>query len=488
MSADSYYKLTFDYFNQNITNLNNSKINVQVIDSNGITIFSQDAVSADKWSNMSVQLHTASNVSNSIYVLVNFGTENDKVGGQVYLANFEVEDSDENAFAQSTTSVDLNDNFYLNLKTKTNTNEISSSPAYSLEIKNVYNSNYSSSDICALGGVVNGNNNPYLEINPELQLEDSNYLALTTLVESEANLKSKFQISIDADKYYKLTFDLATIFNEIEDDSDYDYGAKISISGFDAIKNLKTNNELKSFTIYLKSSSSNSSNLNFSLVSDNTETLGTALLTHLNFTTATENEYNNASLSNLYNKTIYTISETEEAEGDESDDSSDDDSNTNTSSNTWLLVPSIITAVAVLIGVIGWAFKHVKVKKIEKIKQSNYDKVIATNHDTIIALATKRRDEQIQELNKTKQALSAEKLELENEHKKIVRQQQINANGKLTKEMEKSFKEYNSKINKLNVKIDILNEEIANKMTPDYLIAIEKQIISEQVDKKSKKK
>jgi hypothetical protein len=484
IAEGGYYDVSFYYYNQNTTGLNSSKINVQIFDSNGITIFDKDFSSIDQWSNLKIQLHTAEKVSNEIYVQVNFGSNEDKVGGQVYLANFEIEESDETAFLASKNSVDMNDNYYLNLATNEISNQITSSPAYEFSIDDVYNSNYSTSDACAIGGIISGSNNPYIAINEDLKIEDSNYLAVSTIVESEATLKSKYQVNIESDSYYKLEFDLATIFNEIEDDSKYDYGAKITVSGYDAIKNLKTNNELKSFVVYLKSDLSSSANISLSLVSDSMETIGTALLTHLKFTSATENEYNNASLSSDYNKTIFTLSEVEEAEDDQDDEEKDDEQTS--SSNGWLLVPSIITAVAVLVGVVGWAFKHVKVKKIEKIQQSTYDKKLAVNHDAIHALAVQERDREIKELNETKTALANEKVELEKEHRQSLHEQQKMAGGKLTKAMEKSFKEYNSKVNKINVKIDILNEEIESKMSAEYLLACEKKILAKQDEKKKK--
>jgi hypothetical protein len=56
------------------------------------------------------------------------------------------------------------------------------------------------------------------------------------------------------------------------------------------------------------------------------------------------------------------------------------------------------------------------------------------------------------------------------------------------KTVEKAFKQYTSRIATLNEKIKILNEKIDYVMTADHLIEIERKIVANEEDKKSKKK
>lgn len=499
---NSYYKLSFNYYNQNSYNgvdSNNSKIKVEVIDENGITLFSQtDLSSIDQWNSMEIYFHTAETVSHNVQVKVSLGDENDKVCGLVYLDDFVIEESNEAAFASAKYSADLTD-YYLNLNPNNSiSNEITTSPAYDLEVDEIYDSNYSdeNKDMCAVGGIVSGKNNPYQEINPDLMVDDSNFLAITTKVASSATLTSKYTFSLEADKFYKVTFDLATIFNigaenANTDNHDCQYGVKINIEGFDEISQLVTSNELKSYTIYLKCTETTNPTIKFTLVSDCDATIGTALLTHLDLTTIEEDEYNSASLSPTYNKTVYTAKQNSSTETDEGEDGETEDTTSDEGSfdSKWLLIPSIIMGVALLVAIIGYILKHIKIKKIEKIKKETYDRKLSINHDVILVEAQKRRDKEVEDLQKAKKTLEEEKINLDNAHKEYIKENRMNSNGKISKEVENAFKQYTKNTTRIEEKINIINEKITHAMSADYLLTLERKIISEEEEKfKSEKK
>lgn len=475
LSENSYYKFSFNFYNQDISGYNSSKIKVEVIDEDGIVLFSKDNLSsADRWDEMNVHFHTAKSVSNNVHVVVSLGTEDNKSAGIVYLDNFVFESATEDAFALASTKVELDD-YFLNLSSDVS-GDITSSPAYSFSSTGSTNS--------AKGGIVSGNNNPYTLVNSELAIDDSNYLVLSTMEETTASLTSNYTLSLSADNFYKLTFDLATIFNDSALEVEDDYGVSITINGFDEIKNLKTQNELKSYTIFFKATSSTTGALKFSLVSESGATIGTALLTHINFVQTNENEYNSAKLSNLYEKTVFTSTLSSEEEQEPKDDSEKDDNNSSSSSNMWLLAPTIITAVALIIAIIAWAFRHVKIKKIEKLKAESYDKKLKVNHDQIYKNAQIRRDNEVKELTATKNELIEQRNALENEHREFIKENNISANGKISKDVEKKFKKFNADKNKLSEKINIIDEQIANVMTSEYLLSLERKIVAEQDDKK----
>lgn len=491
LSSNNYYKLAFDYFTQDFSDVNSAKLKLEVTDENGIVLYSKSNISTNTvWRNMEIYFHTSETVSHNVTVKVYLGESDNKCGGLAYLDNFIFSTSTEDEFAVATNKADLND-YYLNLNAESLSRDITSSPAYNLAVDKIYDSTTTDSSSCALGGAVSGQDNPYMEINRDLQLEEGNYLALHTQIASKATLTSVYSLSLEAGKYYKLTFDLATIFNEIEDDSELKYGASVGLKGFDSTSYLVTNNELKSYTVYFKCDTATSSAIVFTLDSDCQATLGTALLTNIDFASVEENEYNNAQLLNSYNKSTFTVKQTadaDEEEEEQEDEEESTDNSTNSSSNTWLLVPSIITAVAVVAGVIGWAFRHVKIKKIEKIKKESYDRKLSVNHDAILQEAQKRRDKEIERLNAAKKALQEEGVQLENEHKEILKAKQVESNGKLTKDMEKAFKTFNSQKHAINERINILNEKIENCSTAEYLLGIERKILAEQEDKFAKEK
>ena len=288
LSSDSYYKLSFDYYNQNgLSGQKDSKINVSIVDENGITLFSKKGLtSINQWNQMNVLLHTSSTVSHNVQVIVSLGEEDDLAGGLVYLDNFVFETADQTAFDNALFKSDLTD-YYLNLESNLGRN-IVSTPAYTFSVDSIYNSSYSDDDksMCGEGGIVSGQDNPYIDEFENLKLEKSNYLALSTKVASTITLTSNFSISLTSGSYYNLTFDLATIFGENAKNAktsshDCKYGLSVKVNGYEEVSSLITENELKSYSIYIKADSSTTPKISFSLTSDCDETLGTALITNL---------------------------------------------------------------------------------------------------------------------------------------------------------------------------------------------------------------
>ena len=488
ISNNKYYRITFDYYNQLLSNLNASAIKVEVIDENGIILFSQDGISSiDSWNTMEIFLHTAQMVSHYVSVKIYFGeNETDKkVGGYVYLDNFVIEESNETAFNNGRYNADLTD-YFLSLETNgTISKDLTSSPAFNFNIDEFFDKGYQGSEAEAVGGIVNGQENNY-----EITTDKSNFLVLSTRIASKASLTSKYKFSFEANSYYKLTFDLATIFNDSALSSNSDqhecgYGVSIDMDGFNVISELITNGQLKSYTIYFKCDEAKESTFTFSLISDCVETTGTALLTNFNIMSSNNDEYTSASVMPEYKDSIFTSSQEAEEEKDTEEDEPSQESN---GDSIWLLIPSIIMGVALIVAIIGFALRKVKIKKIEKIKQENYDRKRSLDHDVIAGEARKRRDKEVSDLQLVKKGLEDDRVRLEQEHKEYVKSSREESNGKLTREMEKAFKKYNSNLTRIDEKINIINEKIANVMSAEYLLSLEHKIAVEEDEKYSNKK
>ena len=497
LASNSYYKLSFDYYNQDRTGLNPSEIKVEVIDGNGITLFSQAGIaSTNLWNTMNIYFHTAETVSHDIQVVVSLGSGDAKVGGLVYLDNFIVESSSENEFNSSDAyfKADLTD-YYLNLTVNGEiSNEIQESPAYNLSIDQIYDSNLTDADEldCAVAGIISGSDNPYGE---EYIIDDSNYIAIQTKYASSATLTSAYTVSLTADTYYKLTFDLATIFNDSAANASTDehkcaYGVTVAVDGYDAITEIVNDGQLLQYSIYLSADADSTPTIAFTLVSDCYETLGLALITHLDLTPVDETEWTNASISPLYNQRVFVADASATAEDDTTDeDTSDDTTDDTTVDNTaWLTIPSIIFAVAIIVAVVGFALRHVKVKKIERIRKESYDRKLSANHDVILVEAQKRRDKELADLMQAKKILESDKAKLEQEHKDFVKESQLNSKGKLSRELEKELKAYNLNIIRVDEKINIIKEKIDTVMSADYLLSLERKIVAEEDDAYKKEK
>ncbi len=481
LTKDSYYKLSFDYYNQLFDGTNSSKIKVEVIDENGIELFSQEGISSlDTWSTMEIYLHTAEMVAHSIQIKISLGEENAEVGGMVYLDNFAIysNESLKDSFNNAQYKSELG-NYYLNLGDD-NFTGVKKSPAYSLEIDEVYDSNYTKDECNTISGIANGKNNSYGITN------ENNLLVITNVVSCSSTVKSNYSFTLESDSYYELTFDLATIFGEnagkSTDKHNCKYGVKVTIDGYDAISGLVAKEELSTYKIYYHSTSSATPKVSFTLISDCENTLGTALFTNIDFKKTDEYTFNNVPRQAGYNSSIFSAKQSTASDEDNSNnDVVDVDKNTNTSSDSkWLLIPSLIMALALIIAIIGVILRKVKIKKIEKIKQESYDRKVSVNHDVILAEAQKKRDQEVAALSNAKTKLIEEKQLLESEHKEYVLEQRKTLDGKLTRSVEKEFKNYNSQISRLDEKINILKEKIDYCMSADYLLSIQNRLTMEE--------
>lgn len=488
-TSNDYYELSFDYYTQEFGALTSPKIKVEVVDENGIVLFSKEGLTKlNAWETMQVYFHLPKTVSHNVQVIVHLGEKNDKVGGIVYLDNFDISVSDETAYTNGVYKSDLT-NYYFNLSTEGEVGkELSSSPAYSLEVEEVYNSNYTTETAGNEGGIVSGVENVYGVTS------DENLLVITNRVESKSTLSSNYKVSMEAEKYYLLSFDLATLFNEgadnaSTDDHDCSYGVSIEIEGYEAVSGLVSSKDLKNYKIYYKAQSATTTPvIKFSLVSDCNETLGTALLTNFDFVESTAEAYNGAKNSVGYKTSIFTPElavATEEEEEPEEDTNKGNEEESNGLGNAFIVASSLITGLALIIALVGLILRKIKIKKIDKIRKESYDRKLSVNNDIVLAEAQKRRDAEVANLQKAKTVLEQDKLNLEESHKEFVRE---NRQTKLSKDVEKAFKKYNSDIARVNEKINIIKEKIDYVMTAEYLLSIQRKVLMEEDDRLAKEK
>lgn len=512
LSGGSIYKLTFDYLTEKrISSLNDCNLTIDLIDDNGITIYTQSGISSTSWSNFAVYIRTAQTVSSSIQVKISLGKENSLTSGVAYIDNFIIsqlnsteEGADNSAvieeFEKASNKADLTD-YYLSMASDGEvTSEIKDSPAYILSASESFDDNITSTENIAdfaIGGIVNGKENAFVYDLPDLSIDDSNYLVISSHRPSTTTLTSAFTLTLEESKYYKFSFDLATIFGISADDADTDehdckYGATITIEGFDSVERLLTYSELKSFSLYMHCTSATNPTITFSLVSDCDQTMGTMMVTRLDLQTISETDYNNAKISSDYNKSTYIVNQTSSTEDDTTDDDTDDDTTTDdttpSENNVLLMISSILMGLALIVAIIGYLLKHVKIKKIEKIKKESYDKKIAINHDAILVEAQKVRDEEYKQLLQAKEILQQEKEKIEKEHDEFVDKTRLQAGSKITREIDTAFKQYNYDINKINQKIDIINEKLDFTMSAEHLLVIERNIVAKQEDRYYKDK
>lgn len=485
-TENEYYVMSFDYYTQEFGSLASPKIKVEVIDDNGITLFTKsDITNLDDWKTMEVYFHLPKTVSHNVKIKVSLGEEDNKVGGIVYLDNFDFSVSDKSAYIVGENQSDLT-NYYFNLSNEGKVGkEVTASPAYSLVVQEVYNENFTADNCGNIGGIVSGSDNIYGITSEE------NLLVITNRVASKSTLKSNYKVSMNADAYYLLTFDLATIFNDealtaSADEHECKYGLSISIDGYKAVEGLLSANQLKQFKVYYKSTTASTPAISFTLVSDCNETLGTALITNFDFASTTAELYNNARNDVAYESSVFTAAAAEEEKNEENpdkEDSKEDNKDESNGLNTALvLASSLIMGLALIIAIIGFIFRKIKIKKVDKVRKESYDRKLSAHNDAIVLEAQKRRDAEVANLQKAQHILETERETLEQNHKDYLRQARQESNGKLSKDVEKAFKKHNADNARLNEKINIIKEKIDNVMSAEYLLSIQRKILIEQED------
>lgn len=491
LSGQEYYKLSFNYFNQEHSsgNKNASKIKVEVVDSTGIVLFSQDGISSnEEWATMNIFIRSTTSKKHSVYLNVYFGEKDSKAAGIVYLDNFAFTSSNAEEFEApaATNKTDVT-GFYTKLDSQiAESNKVVESAAYKFAATVIDNANFSSST-CGFGGIVRGIDNAY-----GIDNDKDNFLALTTHGASTISLTSNFTLDFEANGYYTLNFSLATILGEGIDTDDHtcNYGVTIKLDGYGEIANLVTDGTLKDYTIYFKAAeSATTPSLIFTLTSDCAQTTGSALLTNLALDKTDADAYSAIKLSQSHGENIFTSEyiPLEDKEEEEEDDKADS-TVTADPSTAWIAVPSIITGVALIIGIAAIIFRNVKIKKIEKVKAAAYDNRLNENHQLVMAKAQKVRDEEVERLRQAKKNIEIEKENLEKEHKEFVRGEREKDKGKISRAVEKAFKQYSSRVSTLNEKIKIIDEKIAYFMTAEYLVEVERRIIAKDSERKAKKK
>ncbi len=477
---NSFYKLTFDFWTQSF-GAENSYLTIEIVDEDGILLFKQGGYSSETtWKQGEIYFRTAESSANSIKVKIHFGeNENNKrMSGAAYIDNFKIStDVTEEVFEGAKNKVDMT-SYYLNLDpTNTIGAALTDSTAYSFAIDHTY---IETNAVSAKGGIVSGKENEY-----GLEVEDANILVLTSMLNSKSSLKSNFKLDTEASNYYKMTFELRTMLENGDlggktDKHDCKFGASVGLSEFKLAEGLVSEDKFTKYTIYFKADNSKTPQFVFSLNSDCDASIGSAFLTHLTFTSATEDEYTRAKDGEEYGKTVFASVE----ENVDEDATQPDDNDTTAGENDnlrWLLIPSLIFGAAIVIAIVGYALRKIKIKKSEKVVEEDYNRKISVDHDLVLRQAQAERDEEVASLKETKANLLKQKEEAEESHKEAVKEARISSKGKITKDTEREFKAYASKIARLQEKLDILDEQIDAALSTDHLMDIEKRISDDEI-------
>lgn len=475
IAAGSYNDITFRFK----TLGEGSSINVKIVDEDGIVLRYDKNISSENWTDYTCTIN-AGEASNSLKLVVELGSADAKVNGYAFIDRAELATSSEDTFSSAEHKIDLS-GFMLSLDPNDSINNaISPSNAFTGAISS------GSYDSCE-GGIVKGEGNTnfeYIDADGKIcPIDDgtlkNNVLVIQTYTASTYTLTSNFKLSTESEtNYYKLTFRLLTTFPAAyRANKDAKYGVKIGLDGFDMIEELKSNDGWQEYTILFKSTEAKDANFKFSLVSDELNTAGCAYLTDITWAESDEATYTAASSKDNFEKTLFTSNITADDEAADDEEETDDDTNSNASidDSMWLLIPSLITAVALIIAIIGFSLRHVKFKKTDKKRKETYDR----NTTASEIITNQAKDVQKAEIEKVDGQIDTLKTQIE---KLEAQNKDVSAKareaGKVTAEVEKEFKAFASKRGKLQKQIEELGEHKAMLASPEHLLSIEKKIVA----------
>ena len=481
LDPNSHYRLSFDYKTANSSA--NAFFNILIYNEDGVLLYEEKGVQASRWNSYEILFKTFFGTENC-YVQIEFGTEDEKVSGYAYFDNFALSTIEETEFDEGKNKVDMT-NFYANLPT----NNISS------DLKDFSSSAYKTSgyDDQKQGGIVNATyfDNTKFAIDDENKDEKSAFV-LTTKSSTTYVIDSVYKFDLTSGNYYTLTFKLKTSFlhesYEDVDVSENDFGAIVGLSGFDYMTNLISNDEYTEYTLHIRATEDATATLHLALQSDDYYTTGTMVVYDLNFTEISSDDenasegYDNAkevmdekgydvNSDHVYAVTNSTDDDTDSdtSEGDETETPENDDF-------TWLLlIASLITGLAIVIAVVGYFLRKVKIKKIETKRKETYDRKGTLHRDSIRKEAEDERDAEVKAIEANIKRFEDELSALESEHKEKVVALRKDDGKELSKATEKEFKLFAQKRAVLSEKIDVLKHQLENAKSPEYLLSLERK-------------
>jgi len=352
---------------------------------------------------------------------------------------------------------------------------------------------YTASNSDVVAKVINSYNNSDL-INYVVETEqfkaigNTDVIALRSANDTSYSLTSKFGYDITANNYYKVTVDAYTQFidstnTEIEAEK---LGAGLKLVGFDnSFTAIQSNNQWTTYTFYVTSNSDTTLKLEFSLGSTDAETKGDVFFANVTFADVTESLTKEGFEDLTETDLIKVIKPTEtDPEKDPETDPEEIEEKESLNVGTILtLAASLITAVALLIAVVGVALRKIKFKKPVKKSKNEYDRNKTVSKQVYTRRATTARENKLLELNKDLQAITEERAKFEESYKKDLaklRELKIKRGNpaeisKLEKEIKKAQKQSAS----LGVTLNKIQSEIDYAKTDAYLNELMRKLAKE---------
>lgn len=467
LEASSVYEFTFDVN----TELNAGAMSFSVL-SDGKAISSFSSISTNgAWKNYKVAIRTNS-ASIEIGVKFDFGTEKQNAMGFGFVDNVRL------------VKKTLTEEQFLALANVTNTKivdfekgnwNIVGDTQNAFGVWELVTASTTLADN-AFAGVVAGKDNAF----GVTSANEKNMLVVSNPEQGTSSITTKNDFHFASGKFYKVSINILTqrvvALEQNDDEEKIPFGASIKLSGFDAkLENIVTDGEFKTFVFLVKATEDSDQGLTLTLSSPTSTTLGTVIADNLVVEELEESLFNEAvEQKNSKNQTNVALAQTESEDDETSDDEQETADSGLTSKEIWLLVPSIIFGVAIIVAILAFTLRHIKVKKFEKATQATYNRKSSLEREKAKIEAKKNIDKQIAEQVELKNIVENELKSLEENYQKDL--QEFRASGSTSNKMEKEFKSYMNEKSKLDATLSSINEKIKQLENPELLVLEEKKI------------
>ena len=248
-------------------------------------------------------------------------------------------------------------------------------------------------------GIISANNSLLNNISSSLS-GNNTYLYISAHEDVNYSYTSKDTYTFDAGTYYKISVNILTRYLQLdkEYEEEFDLGASISLSSSSDVyfKGISTNSEWSTYVIYLNPETSITSSIKLSLGYNENPTSGQVLFDNLVITKLTDSAAYENDLKNYYDENV--VSFINYSDPTDTDTEKTPSTWTNTLDQIMVIVPSIITALAIVIAIIGFYLKRFNLKRKPKIK-TNYDRRKTLDKDIDRREKIELRQQIISELN-----------------------------------------------------------------------------------------
>jgi hypothetical protein len=363
-------------------------------------------------------------------------------------------------------------------------------------------------------GIISADNDFITNI-PESLSGNTNYLYISSLHDSYYSYSSKQNHTFNSSTYYKIQINVLTnnIIKEDDAKEDVVYGASIALSNSSDIlvKGINTEGVWKTYTIYASFTNELTTNITLALGYTDEAVRGDVFFDNLVITTIDQATYKSElaeadDLSTIATFIDYT--EPEEETEEETDES------TWENEVNWFIVPSLITALAIIIAIVGFYGRKINFNKKPKVK-TNYDRrktldkdidrrekialrkqiiaellaeldVIDKEIEEFNVAAEQHLDEVREQIKREQEELQKSKLEIEIRKKEAtaLREKQLKESPEAVQD-KKAEKQYNDFIAKLDKQELSIQKKISSKeMKISNAQEANKQKVSKYLERK----